>query len=110
VQELKNPLRVQKKDKLRRVSIFIRTVKLRVESSGEERRQRVEAFWIFWNSSKCRKKVCKSGGSTTAVRSAGEKRSGPLVSTSRKEQEEHTEEEMVSCRISLRYPSAVGSA
>jgi hypothetical protein len=36
------------------------------------------------------------------------KRSGPLVSTSRKEQEKHTEEEIISHQISLRYPSAVG--
>jgi hypothetical protein len=32
-----------------------------------------------------------SGGSTTAVRSAGEKRSGPLVSTSRRSSGEATE-------------------
>jgi hypothetical protein len=49
-----------------------------------ERRQRLRPLALEILPSLGRKRAGSSGGSTTAVRSAGEKRSGPLVFTSRK--------------------------
>jgi hypothetical protein len=54
--------------------------------SSQRKGAKVEAFG-FRNSSKSGKKECASSGEHNSHRIGGEKRSGPLVSTSRKEQE-----------------------
>jgi hypothetical protein len=86
-QELKNPSRIRK-EKLRRNNV--------IESAGENsgkgaqrRKAKVEAFGPLEILPRLGRNCASSGGSTTAARSAGERRSGPLkISTSRRKQEE----------------------
>jgi hypothetical protein len=76
VQWLKNSLESSKFPKLRGDNIFIRMAKLRVESRKrrEERRTKVEAFGRLGNFPSIGRKCRSSGGSSAAVRSAGEKK------------------------------------
>jgi hypothetical protein len=61
------------------------------------------------NSSKHWKKAQKLRREHSSHQIDRRERSGPLIFTSREKQEERTEEEIISHRISLRYPSAIGS-
>jgi hypothetical protein len=77
-------------------------------SSQRKRRTKVEAFgnWKFFQVSE--ESTQSSGGSTTVVGSAEEEDLDHWFSRVGEAQEECTEEEIVSRRISLRYPSTVG--
>jgi hypothetical protein len=71
--------------------------------------KKVEAFenWKFFQVSE--ERVQAQEEATAALRSAGEKRSGPLVLTSREQQRSAQEEEIVSIRSCSGSPTTVRS-
>jgi hypothetical protein len=97
-------------ENLRRSKHFHAHGETQIEEFAEER-EKVEAFEKLEILPRLGRKCASSGGSNSSRQIGLEKRDlGRWFSTSRREQEERTEEEIVSRQISLRYPSVVGSA
>jgi hypothetical protein len=87
-QKSKNPLGIPR-EKLRRNSVMENAGENSGIGAHREERQRSRPLGT-WSFSKCRKKVCKLRRKHNSRQIDERKRSGPLVSTSREQQEDCT--------------------
>jgi hypothetical protein len=83
--------------------------KLKVKEFAEEKENKGRGLWKLGILPSAGRKYRSSGGSTVVVTSTGEKRSRPLVFTSKEQQEECTGRIDLHHQIGSRYPSVVGS-